>query len=243
MDYSRPLIIAGDPHGRFAAISDECLSQDPGTLILIGDQCLQRPLIIELADVISAGWDVRWILGNHDNEQAHQYDFLTADPAGFLGGVHQLHGLRIAAVSGVFKGRFWYPREGHEPPKHRSRAAYLRSVLPTERWRLHDPRLDIEIFRGLPLRARDAIFPEDVSSISGPVDVIVSHESPVTAAMGDMGFGALNALADRVGCRLWLHGHHHRSYVERVELPSGRLMTVRGLAIEECYDLRAAPEL
>ena len=33
---------------------------------------------------------------------------------------------------------------------------------------------------------------------------------------------------------LWLHGHHHRSYEARLNLPSGRETRVVGLGIGEC---------
>jgi len=90
----------------------------------------------------------------------------------------------------------------------------------------------------MPLGMRDAIFPEDIERLAKErLDVIVSHESPRTAAMRGKGFAGLDDLADKTHCKLWVHGHHHQSYTEVMELPSGRTLTVRGLAREECWDL------
>jgi hypothetical protein len=87
---------------------------------------------------------------------------------------------------------------------------------------------------------RCAIFPEDIEKLSAyNLDIIVSHEAPDTRAMRGKGFAALNTLADDAGCKLWIHGHHHKSYSELVRLASGRHMLVRGLAIGECLDLEA----
>jgi hypothetical protein len=149
----------------------------------------------------------------------------------------QIGGQTFGGLGGIFKSRVWYPQLGGEDPTYYWRREYVQQVRRSERWK---PSIDTDIpeLRGMPLGMRCAIFPEDIKKLSAyRLDVIVSHEAPVTKAMRDKGFAALNVLADDTGCKLWLHGHHHKSYSEVVQLASGRTMLVRGLAIGECLNL------
>ncbi len=187
-----------------------------GTLILLGDCDCTAPLPAIMAPAIEAGWDVRWILGNHDTETETAYDNLAgAAPAGDLGlRVTELHGLRIAGLPGVFRPRVWDPAAG--APRFRTREAFLNALRPDEIWR-----------GGLPLWHRDTIFPEDVERLAAErFDILVAHEAPTTH---EHGFAVLDELARDAGARLIVHGHHHRSY--SATLPSG--VEVRGLGIAE----------
>ncbi|HEX2941895.1 MAG TPA: metallophosphoesterase, partial [Rhodopila sp.] len=73
----RPVLFAGDPHGDLSPILRACAAHPPGTLILVGDCGCTAPLTQVLAPAIAAGWDVRWILGNHDTETEAAFDHLT----------------------------------------------------------------------------------------------------------------------------------------------------------------------
>jgi predicted phosphodiesterase len=219
------IVFAGDPHGNFTPIIRDCLARPIGTLVLLGDCDCAQPLPAILAPLLDAGWDIRWILGNHDAETERAYDNLVgAHPKGDLGlTVTDIGGVRIAGLPGVFKPRVWYPRPGPEevdPPRFRTRADFLASLRPDEQWR-----------GGMPLWHRDTIFPEDFDRLHGErFDVLIAHEAPSAHRHG---FAAIDALAQAGGARLVVHGHHHQSYT--ATLPGG--IAVRGLKLSETWDL------
>ena len=209
-----PILFAGDPHRNFAPILRACLALPTGTLILVGDCDCTAPLSHLLAPAIQRGWDVRWILGNHDTETEAAYDHLTSHPGDLGLRVTSISGLRIAGLPGVFKPRVWHPNDG--PPSYRTRAAFQAALRPDEPWR-----------GGLPLFHRDTLFPEDFDRLATePCDILLTHEAPSTHPHG---FAAIDALAQACGARLIVHGHHHQSY--EATLPNG--IRVRGLGLAE----------
>ena len=219
----RPILFAGDPHRNFSPILRACLRLPAGTLILVGDCDCPAPLPAILAPAIEAGWDVRWVLGNHDTETELAFDNLVgAYPSGDLGlRVTEFDGLRIAGLPGVFKPRVW---DAIEPPRFQTRAAFQASLRPDEVWR-----------GGLPLWHRDTIFPEDFYRLSAErFDVLVTHEAPTSHPHG---FSVIDTLARAAGARLIVHGHHHRSY--EAVLSGG--IQVRGLGIAEPWVMPNPP--
>jgi len=136
---SFPVVFAGDPHGRMSAIVRYCQQQPiAGLLILVGDQELNAPLDEHLWPLYTLGWQCKWILGNHDTENSAQYDnlvrSLVRDPDSYLGRrVVDVGGLRVGGLSGVFRGRVWYPRDGGELPTYADRSTYMRQVKHHER--------------------------------------------------------------------------------------------------------------
>lgn len=222
------ILFAGDPHRNFSPIIRACLGLSPAVLIVVGDLDCQRPLRQELASVMAAGWRVRWILGNHDCETEAAYDNLVGDdPDGDLGfRVAEVDGCRVAGLPGVFKPSVWYPRlddgaQQIEPPRYRSRDAFLAAQPVSRRWR-----------DGLPLWHRDSIFPDDVDQLAGQrFDILVTHEAP---SCHRHGFSVIDDLAAAGGAKLIVHGHHHDSYT--AILSNG--ITVRGLGLAEPWPLR-----
>lgn len=222
-----PVLFAGDPHRNFSPIIRACLAHAPGTLIIVGDCDCPAPLPTILAPLLRAGWDVRWILGNHDTDTEASFDHLVAaHPAGDLGlRVSRIAGLRVAGLPGVFKPRVWYPRPESpgariDPPRFLTRAAFLDALRPDEAWR-----------GGLPLWHRDTIFPEDFERLAGErFDVLVTHEAPSSHPHG---FAVIDALAAACGASLIVHGHHHLSY----DTVMANGVRVRGLGLSEVYPL------
>ncbi len=217
----RPVLFAGDPHRNFAPILRACHALPVGVLIVVGDCDCPSPLSQILAPVIERGWDVRWIMGNHDTETEAAYDNLTGS-AGDIGlRVSTIRGLRFAGLPGVFKPRVWYPRAEAgavriEPAAFQTRDAFRSSLRPHEIWR-----------DGLPLWHRDTIFPEDFDRLSVlACDILVTHEAPSSHPHG---FAVIDALAAACGARLIVHGHHHVSY--SAILSNG--INVRGLGLAE----------
>ena len=219
-----PILFAGDPHRNFAPILRACLGMPAGTLILLGDCDCPAPLPAILAPAIAAGWDVRWILGNHDTETEAAFDNLvTAHPSGDLAfRVTEVNGLRIAGLPGVFKPRVWDPNTGAR--QFLTRAGFQASLRPNEAWR-----------GGLPLWHRDTIFPEDFERLSSErFDVLVTHEAPTSHPHG---FSVIDDLARAAGARLIVHGHHHASY--SAVLDGG--IQVRGLGMAEPWIMPGPP--
>lgn len=218
----QPIIFAGDPHRDFSPILRACAALSPGTLILLGDCDLTMPLAKTLAPAINRGWDVRWILGNHDAETETAYDHLT-DHEGDIGlRVVTVGGVQIAGLPGVFKPRVWHPDDG--PANYNTRGEFQSALRPNEAWR-----------GGLPLFHRDTIFPEDFARLTASrFDILVSHEAPSSHPHG---FAVIDTLAATCGARLIVHGHHHESY--EATLLNG--IKVRGLGLAEPWLLEGLP--
>jgi predicted phosphodiesterase len=218
-------MFAGDPHGNFSPILRACAATPAGTLILLGDCDCAQPLPEILAPALKTGWEVNWILGNHDTETEARYDNLVpAHPTGNFGlRVIDVHGVRLAGLPGVFKPRVWQPcadaASGRiDPPQFHTRREFMQAIGPQALWR-----------GGLPLWHRDTIFPEDFDVLRAlRCDILVSHEAPSSHRHGA---SVIDDLAAACGARLIVHGHHHESYV--ATLPNG--IAVRGLAIAETW--------
>jgi hypothetical protein len=213
---AEPILFAGDPHRNFSPILRACSVLPAGTLILVGDCDCLAPLAEILAPAIGQGWQVRWILGNHDTETEAAYDNLMSHPGDLGLRVSTIGAIRVAGLPGVFKPRVWQPNEGR--PSFHTRSAFRESLRPGEAWR-----------DGLPLFHRDTIFPEDFERLAAlRCDILVTHEAPSTHAHG---FAVIDALAEACGAGLIVHGHHHHSYEART--PNG--IGVRGLGLGETW--------
>ncbi len=215
------VLFAGDPHRNFSPIIRACETRSSGDLVIVGDLDCPDAVTSIFSSVLSLGWRLHWILGNHDCETEVAFDNLVMDyPEGALGWcVKEIGGWRIAGLPGVFKPSVW------EPPALPlwSDSARFRASLPSSRsWR-----------QGLPLWHRDTIFPDDFNGLAGQrFDILVSHEAPSSHPHG---YAAIDDLAAAGGARLIVHGHHHQSY--RATLPNG--IAVRGLGLAECWALFA----
>ena len=191
------LVIYGDPHGDWRPLLEAVALDRPAAIVILGDCDLVRPLHVELAPVFAAGVEVAYLYGNHEKDLPGFWDNLVGDhPGGLLHArVRRLGPHDVAGVAGVFKQRVWLPPAA---PLFETRAVFLRRLAHHERWR-----------GGLPLRQRDAIFPEDFRALGGKrADILVSHEAPSTHPHG---FAALDDLARALRVRLVVHGHHHTS--------------------------------
>src|SRR3546814_882153 len=191
----------GDPHGSFGPLLAEWEKRRPNHVVLLGDMDLERPLKDELEPLFRAGTTVWWILGNHDGDREAWYrNLVESHPDGDLGGrVHVMDRIRVAGLSGVYRGSIWHPNDGVQP-KHLGREAYLATLPKNHRWK-----------GGLPLRHRATTFPEDHRALERcQADILVSHEAPSTFERG--GVTEIDTLARTMGVRLVVHGHHHRAY-------------------------------
>jgi predicted phosphodiesterase len=215
------VLFYGDPHGKWAPLTDAVLLHRPAAVVILGDCGLDEPLRQKLAAI----WDLvpvwKWIIGNHDVDSLKEYEFLVDSyPEGDLSGRSaQLDGHMVAGLGGIYRSQIWYPKLGglsDEPPKFRTRQDMIKVTARADR-----------IKGGLPRSSRAAIFPEDHEQLRKiRADVLVCHEAPTSEKYG---FASIDALAREMRVGLVVHGHHHRSYEGQTE--DG--IPVRGLGIAE----------
>ena len=220
----KPILFLGDPHMDFATIKAAAASYEvPGTIVCVGD--FELPSSIRSPEIFgalfAAGWEIRYVIGNHDSDTCQQFNYLIGEKGGHSEG--NLHGrgvdvgvVRIAGLGGVFKGRIWLPGE---EARYESRADWLRRN--PERWR-----------GGLPLHLADAIFPEDFERMGRMrADVLVCHEGP-SSVHRDMGWQAIDDLAASMRATWIVHGHHH--HLSETALSNG--VRVKALGIAEVWE-------
>ena len=219
--HAMSLVIYGDPHGELRPLLEAVAVDRPAAIVILGDCDFVSPLQVELAPVFAAGVEVAYLYGNHEKDLPEFWNNLVGDhPGGLLHArIRRLGPYDVAGIAGVFKQRIWLPPA---VPLFETRATLLRRLAHYERWR-----------GGLPLRQRDAIFPEDFKVLVGKrADILVVHEAPSTHRHG---FEVLDDLARALRVRLVVHGHHHTSLTGAT--PDG--IAVIGLGKAEVLRLRA----
>lgn len=194
----------GDPHGDFSAFHSAVADDRPDVAIFLGDMGLDRPFEEEIADFTEVGGRTLWIWGNHDTDSPQWHDMAfrpSMEEACIANRVVEVDGLRIAGLAGVFRGNVWFPRDAtiSDPPKFTTRKDYLDRLPKQHRYR-----------GGMPLKQRSTIFPEDIDILSQlQADILVCHEAP---SCHQFGFHVIDELAERMGVKMIVHGHHHKDY-------------------------------
>lgn len=180
----------------------------PPPCVFLGDFDLEVPFEDAVGPLVARGCEIYHIHGNHEADRVNWYDnlFSSSLAGGSLHGrVVDIGGLRIAGLGGVFKGRIWHPRDGDGIPRYRSREEFMHANS-RNAWR-----------GGLPLGLRATIFPEDYDHLADlQADVLVTHEAP---SCHRYGFKEIDLLAEAMGAKLIVHGHHHEPY--RSEIAGG----------------------
>ncbi len=173
-------------------------------MILLGDLEPQRPLDLELASLIEREIPVWYIHGNHDADSdelwARVWGSKIAD-RNIHGRVVELpSGQRLAGLGGVFRESVWHPGSGaareEQAPRYRTRKGHARAT----------PRQD-RCSSGPPRKHWGTIYPEDVDRLADlRADVLITHEAP---GYHPNGFELLDTLAQVMGAKVVVHGHHH----------------------------------
>lgn len=204
-------LIFGDPHGDFRAIARAAAGVDreaPPVCILLGDFDLEVPIEKAVDPLLRLGCEVLFVHGNHEADRVEWYDNVFSSPLSdrnLTAKVIEIDGVRFAGLGGVFKGRIWHPRDKDGHPRFRSRDDFM-AAHGRSGWR-----------GGLPLGLRATIFPEDYEALADlKADVLVTHEAP---SCHRYGFEEIDLLAEAMGARAIIHGHHHEPY--RAELSNG----------------------
>ena len=196
------ILFCGDPHGGFDHILHAAAQEQATAVILLGDMEPGRPLEKALAPISSNVW---FIHGNHDTDPNEHWERVWGSQLAersLHGRVVTLQdGTRIAGLGGVFRETVWYPdaaaaRAGR--PAFRSRAEHARQTPRQERWR-----------GGATRKHWSSIYPDEVGRLADlRADILVTHEAP---GYHPNGFAILDTLAQSLGVKVAVHGHHHDS--------------------------------
>jgi predicted phosphodiesterase len=190
------ILFCGDPHGEFRHIVKAARALSPMAVVLLGDLEPQRPLHEELSAIAAITW---FITGNHDTDSDQNWEHVWGSAlAGrnIDGRVVELpDGTRLAGLGGVFRESVWYPSLPTEP-KYRNRAEHAKATPRQDRWR-----------DGTSRKHFSSIYPDDLDGLANlQADVLVTHEA---SAYHLNGFSILDTLAQSLGARVCVHGHHH----------------------------------
>jgi predicted phosphodiesterase len=201
---NKPAVLyCGDPHGRFGHIVEAVRRTGASTIVLLGDLEPARPLHLELRPLIERGTEIYWIAGNHDSDSALTWSHLWhSELAGrnIHGKVVTLaDGSRLAGLGGVFREAVWHPDPATARggvPTFLSRAAHAAARPLRDRWEGGPPR-----------RHWTSIYKDEFDHLASlQADILVSHEAPGYHAHG---FEILDTLAQQMGVKVHVHGHHH----------------------------------
>ena len=198
-----PVLYCGDPHGRFRHIIDAAGHTKASAVVLLGDMEPARPLQEELQPLLARRVPVWWIPGNHDADSDEAWIRVWGsrlDDRNFHGKVVTLpDGTRLAGLGGVFRESVWYPDPGAArggEPAFRTRNEHARSTPRQDRWAGGHHR-----------KHWGTIYPEEVDRLANlRADILVTHEAP---GYHPNGFDILDTLAQAMGVKVTVHGHHH----------------------------------
>jgi len=201
---SGPILYCGDPHSQFRHIIEAAGHTKASAVVMLGDMEPQRPLHVELATLIERGVQIFYIHGNHDADSdqlwANVWESEIAD-CNVHGRVVELpNRQRLAGLGGVFREAVWYPsssaaREG--APAYRTMKEHAKLTPRQDRWGGDGP----------PRKHSGTIYPETVDRLADMrADVLITHEAP---GYHPNGFELLDTLAQSMGAKVVVHGHHH----------------------------------
>jgi len=190
------VLYCGDPHGEFRHVIRAAEELRPSALVLLGDLEPERPLHEELGSIASKVW---FIHGNHDTDSDSNWSNVWESrlaERNIHGRVVTLpDGTRLAGLGGVFRESVWYPSLA-TPPRCRTPAEHDAATPRWDLWRAGRPR-----------KHWSSIYPEELDRLADlQADVLITHEAP---GYHRHGFEILDTLAQSIGARVVVHGHHH----------------------------------
>jgi len=217
MTENNDILFAGDPHGSFKAIISAVLSYRPKAIILLGDYNLEASLEQYLQPIIGLT-QVYWIPGNHDFDSQSEYENLyhsALKDNNLHLTVRVVAGLKIAGLGGIFMGKNWMPGQ---LPKWQDKRHWLK----------YTPRN----VKKIPLKLDHSIWHHEYERMKNTIraDILVTHEAP---SCHRYGFQAIDELAQAIGAKAIIHGHHHEYYQDT--LHTG--INVTGVAMQRLVNL------
>jgi predicted phosphodiesterase len=205
----------GDVHGSLVRLVRALTAAPvrPRAVVLLGDLEPPVPLSEWLEPVHELVSQVCFIHGNHDTDSDASFRHVFHSSGASLslhGCVHDVAGVRIAGLGGVFRSEIWYPPAA---PAFATYTGFHEHWVPRTPRRQRDPLPALADLSGLPVfnqrlrKHHSSIFPGDYDSLAAEhADVLVVHEAP---SCHPNGFEAIDQLASALGARLVVHGHHH----------------------------------
>jgi predicted phosphodiesterase len=199
-----PILYCGDPHGQFRHIVEAAGHMKASAVILLGDMEPEQPLHIELAPLLKRGVQVWFIHGNHDADTdviwTRVWGSEIADQNVHTRVVELPDGQHLAGLGGVFREAVWYPTPAAArsvEPAFRTRREHAKSTPRQDRWQgIHHHRKHF-----------GTIYPQEVDHLATlRADVLITHEAP---GYHPNGFELLDGLAQNMGAKVVVHGHHH----------------------------------
>lgn len=207
----------------------------------------------EIAPLLDAGIEVRWIRGNHDTDTQLNWGHLAdAMHLNIDGKVCELNGIRIAGLGGVFRREIWLPdpaNPGGMNPNFTNYQTFVRTLK--ERAVANSlvgviDHLDAlsgqaELIRSCKILTHlSSIFWDTYEGLwDQSADILVTHEAP---SCHPSGFAVIDELAQAMGVGTVFHGHHHDSldYEVRDARPDFRVFGVglRGISDETGCKIR-----
>ena len=190
------VLYCGDPHGEFRHIIRAAEELKASAVVLLGDLEPKRPLHEELHSIASKVW---FIHGNHDTDSdsnwSNVWEGELAD-RNIHGRVVTLpNGARLAGLGGVFRESVWYPSLT-TPPRFRTTTEHDSATPPWDQWHAGRPR-----------KHWSSIYPDELDRLADlRADVLITHEAP---GYHRDGFAILDTLAQSIGAKVAVHGHHH----------------------------------
>jgi predicted phosphodiesterase len=196
-------LYCGDPHGKFRHILDAVDRTNAAAVVLLGDMEPSRPLEEEMAPLAARGVHWYFIGGNHDADSPELVDRVWNENTN----EHNIHGrvvalpdgTRLAGLAGVFSVAVWHPDPASPrggAPTFRTRAEHAIVTERQDRYR-----------GGHHFKHWGAVYPAELDSLADlQADVLVTHEAP---GYHPNGFDILDTLAQSMGVKVTVHGHHH----------------------------------
>lgn len=190
------ILFCGDPHGEFRRILRAAAELRASAVVLLGDLEPAQPLHEELEAIADKVW---FIHGNHDTDSDSNWSNVwgsrLADRSIHGRVVTLPDGTRLAGLGGVFRGAVWYPNLP-EAPRFRNAEEHDRASPRWDQWRVGRAR-----------KHWSSIYPDELDRLADlQADVLITHEAP---GYHRDGFGILDTLAQSMGVKVTVHGHHH----------------------------------
>ncbi|WP_051938274.1 metallophosphoesterase family protein [Ghiorsea bivora] len=211
----------GDPHGLIEHILTDIQQKPASATILLGDICIEQP-IDQVFDEVKHLTALYWIHGNHDTDNDVWFNNLFKSPwasRNLHARTLKNHQTTIAGLGGVFRAKVWNPSQ---EKRYASKEAWEKE---------HQHKRFAQSFPSAKRKHHSTIWPEDYEHLSQlSADILVLHEAPSSHRHGQQ---ALDDLAEKLGVRLIIHGHHHYEYTDT--LANG--IAVVGLALGQIAHL------
>lgn len=215
------MIFYGDPHGRFQPLINASRTHQAQAVVMLGDMQLTQSPETVFADLpkTTSLWCIH---GNHDTDTREQFEHCFQshlNEVNLHSRVETIAGYRVAGLGGVFRHKTYHP-ESNPEPQFPTRDAYMAG--PPKQTHM-------------PVKHHSSIWLEDIEKLRGQkADILVTHEAPSSL---ELGFAKIDEVAEMLGAKYIIHGHHHQNTWQTLHLAHGevRVMGV-GLATSRTLD-------